>query len=224
MDERLRTINRKYKNKIEVLQRKIFDIQKEKIKDHKKIIALNNRVNTLEIENQRLLELSQNDSLTGIPNRRRLDAYLNIEWLRGRREVSNLSLLIIDIDYFKEYNDHYGHVEGDRCIIQVGTTLKKILKRPGDLLARYGGDEFIAVLPNTDSVGALLIAEEMRQGIENLGIMHQHSTVSDFVSVTIGVSTTLPNEQMSSEILVHRADAALYEAKKKGRNQIKAYI
>ncbi|MBB6216236.1 diguanylate cyclase (GGDEF)-like protein [Anaerosolibacter carboniphilus] len=216
----IRGIHEKYKKRMELLRWQMAQIQGEKEAYRLKNIELKQKLHDLELENQRLLSLSQNDGLTGVPNRRRLDEYLSIEWMRERREASYLSLLIIDIDYFKEYNDHYGHLEGDQCLIQVANALKGTLKRPGDLLARYGGDEFMAVLPNTDSIGALLMAEEMRREIEKLEIIHQYSSISNVVSITVGVATVLPSGHTSVEDLVHMADSALYQAKKKGRNQI----
>ncbi len=217
-------MDREYGGGKEDLLLKIEEVQREKEIYHLKNIELRKRISDLELENQRLLNLSQNDGLTGIPNRRRFDEYLEIEWMRGRREISYLSLIIIDIDYFKEFNDHYGHLKGDHCLLQVANGLKGSLKRPGDFLARYGGDEFVAVLPHTDLTGALSMAEEMRRRIEDIGIVHQRSPVSDIVSITLGVATIIPNGQINIASFIHMADLALYQAKKKGRNQVASFI
>jgi diguanylate cyclase (GGDEF)-like protein len=217
-------MDKKYEQVKEDLLSQIEEARREKETYRSKNIELRKKINDLELENQRLLNLSQNDALTGIPNRRRFDEYLGIEWMRERRAISYLSLLIIDIDYFKEYNDHYGHLEGDRCLLQVANALKRSLKRPGDFLARYGGDEFVAVLPHTDLAGALSMAEEMRRRVEDIGIIHQYSRASDAVSITLGVATIIPSEQITIESFIHMADLALYQAKKRGRNQVASFI
>ncbi|MFZ5967206.1 MAG: diguanylate cyclase [Bacillota bacterium] len=178
----------------------------------------------LEELNQKLMNLSKLDGLTGIPNRRRFDEYFDFEWKRAKREAIPLSLMFIDIDHFKEYNDHYGHMAGDLIICQVANDLQGSLKRSTDFVARYGGDEFVAVLPNTDHDGALQVAKAMKEKVEGLKIDHGYSDASKYITVTIGVSTVLSHHQMSKEELIHTADHALYAAKSKGRNSVECMI
>lgn len=180
------------------------------------------RVNThLELKRKRdmLENLSTVDALTEIPNRRRFDEYYNAEWKRSVRDSSQLSVIMIDIDFFKLYNDNYGHSEGDTCLKQVARCLSEMLHRPADLLARYGGEEFICILPTTDISGAIKIAEEMRKKVESLKLPHEHSLVNKFITISIGVSSVLPVETMESQLLVRDADKYLYLAKEQGRNR-----
>lgn len=174
----------------------------------------------LEEVNKKLSNLSKIDDLTQIPNRRKFFEVLEKEWLRAKREKYSLALLIIDIDFFKEYNDNYGHLPGDWCLKEVANALQSVPMRASDFVARYGGDEFIAILPNTDNEGAILVAENMRRRIEELKIKHQFSKVNKCVTVTIGVTTIIPNSSLSIEEFINSADKALYIAKQQGRNNI----
>ncbi len=164
--------------------------------------------------------LSKLDSLTGIPNRRQFDDYLEKQWQNVLRSGSVLSLIMIDIDHFKEYNDNYGHGKGDDCLKHVAKTLSDTIKRPNDMLARYGGDEFVCVLPLTDLEGAKSIAEEMRKNIISLAVPHFHSSVADYVTISLGTATIKPDRHLSTSTLLKAADQALYMAKKNSRNSV----
>ncbi|MBE9167388.1 diguanylate cyclase [Pleurocapsales cyanobacterium LEGE 06147] len=169
---------------------------------------------------QELQNLATIDSLTQIPNRRRFDEYLNQEWDRLTREQEPLSLLLCDVDFFKRYNDTYGHQAGDSCLRIVAQTISRTAKRASDLVARYGGEEFTVILPNTNLSGAIKIAEAIQQQIENLQILHPQSDVSEFVTVSIGVVSQVPTLNDSVENLIAKADRALYLAKAQGRNRV----
>ena len=173
---------------------------------------------TLELEeaNRRLEELSFLDGLTEVANRRQFEQILDLEWRRAVRSGSPLSLILADIDHFKAFNDNHGHQAGDRCLRDVATLLDSIVQRAGDQVARYGGEEFAAMLPETDAEGAESIAERMRRAVESL------ETGGGRVTVSIGVATTVAGETRSAESLVAAADAALYEAKRAGRNTVRA--
>ena len=174
----------------------------------------------IKIRDQRDLldNISKLDGLTGIPNRRHFDEYLEKQWQSLLRSNSVLSVLMIDIDHFKEYNDNYGHGKGDACLKQVAETLSRSVKRPNDMLARYGGDEFICALPGTDSGGAKKIAEEMRNNIMSLAIPHFHSSAADYVTISLGMATIQPAISVSVRRLLKAADQALYRAKNNSRN------
>ncbi len=176
----------------------------------------------LEEANQRLESLSLLDALTGIPNRRRFDEFMAMEFRRSVRKAEPLSLIMIDVDFFKAFNDCYGHLEGDRCLRQVAKTLDAALKRPTDMVARYGGDEFVAVLPGTDREGAVFMAEDMRKRVETLAIPHGVSLVADRVTVSLGTASIVPPVDFSPCALMQIADKALYEVKKQGRNRTKS--
>ncbi|MBD2291928.1 PleD family two-component system response regulator [Anabaena sphaerica FACHB-251] len=172
--------------------------------------------------NQQLQLFALLDGLTGVANRRKFDEYLNLEWQRLAREKLPLSLLLCDVDFFKNYNDTYGHLTGDDCLKQIAKTLKSSVKRPSDLLARYGGEEFAVILSNTNYEGAIYLAEEIRQNIYSLKIPHAQSRVDNFITLSIGVTTLVPNLEMSPNILIEVGDKALYTAKAQGRNRIVA--
>ena len=173
--------------------------------------------------NKRLMRLSILDGLTGIPNRRRFDESLGIEWKRAMRNKTPISLILMDIDYFKLYNDHYGHQEGDECLKKVAKTLESLIQRPTDLVSRYGGEEFVALLPETGPDGAKILAERMRQTVEELCIPHQQSKVSECVTLSLGVASVVPERGESAEKLVEMADKALYKAKQSGRNRVELF-
>jgi len=183
-----------------------------------KILELEVLHKELEEKNEKLEILSSLDGLTGLFNRRYFDHNFVKEWKNAVREKTPLSLLIIDIDYFKNYNDHYGHLEGDDCLRKVAQALYEALLRPTDIIARYGGEEFTAILPNTDSDGAAKVAGRMMEHVARLAIVHQESTVADRVTVSIGASSLFPAGEWAGTLLLDRADKALYEAKESGRN------
>ncbi len=172
----------------------------------------------LNFANQQLQKLANSDGLTGLANRRYFDNYFQQEWKRLSREQGVVSLIMSDVDYFKNYNDTYGHQLGDECLRRIATVLKEAIKRPADLAARYGGEEFIILLPNTDLEGAIYLAKEIRLTIESLDIPHINSDASNCVTVSLGVASTLPNITNLSQTLIATADKILYKAKSAGRN------
>jgi diguanylate cyclase (GGDEF)-like protein len=171
--------------------------------------------------NWMLQRLSSLDGLTGVANRRRFDEVLEQEWRRALRNKTPLSLIFIDIDFFKVYNDTYGHLMGDECLKQIAKTLSGILNRPGDLVARYGGEEFVVLLPETDTSGAITIAETLRTKVEEMKIPHLKSECSNYVTISLGVATAIPSHDSSASWLIDKADKALYQAKQEGRNQLR---
>ena len=178
----------------------------------------------LELKRHRdiLEHLSSYDGLTGIPNRRRFDEYIEQEWKRAHREAAPLSLIMVDIDHFKMFNDSYGHWAGDECLKKVAQTLTSCLQRPSDLMARYGGEEFSAVLPKTDQKGAIFIAKKMRLTIENMKTPNCCSITLDYLTVSIGTATIIPSDYSTPYILINGCDTSLYESKDNGRNQVKS--
>ncbi|MGB5900637.1 MAG: CHASE2 domain-containing protein [Geitlerinemataceae cyanobacterium] len=172
----------------------------------------------LKAANQELQRLVSLDSLTQIANRRRFDEYLSQEWQRGVREQLPLSLILCDVDYFKLYNDTYGHQAGDRCLYAVAQAIDRSVKRPADLVARYGGEEFAIILPNTDAQGALQVAQLIQKEVQQLCIPHQSSQVSQFVTLSLGITRQIPHLDRSPEALLAATDRSLYQAKKLGRN------
>lgn len=177
--------------------------------------------NKLDSANRELTRLSAVDGLTGIANRRQFDETLNREWRRCLRAREPLSLLMCDVDFFKQYNDSYGHQAGDECLRLVADTLRSKLRRPADIVARYGGEEFAAILPDTSLEGAMMIAEAMRDGVQSLGQPHD-STPAGVVTVSLGVAALMPERAEGMPGLVSAADWALYEAKRRGRNNVQA--
>ncbi|MDR3539615.1 MAG: diguanylate cyclase [Desulfosporosinus sp.] len=168
--------------------------------------------------NCHLESISSLDGLTGIPNRRTYDQFIGMSWKNALREQQPLSLIMADIDNFKLYNDNYGHIQGDDCLILVAKSLVSCTKRPSDMVARYGGEEFIALLPNTDKKGALLVAERMRNSIEKLAIKHDQSQVAHCVTISLGVAEIIPQPFDLLADFIKIADNALYAAKREGRN------
>nr|WP_290225064.1 diguanylate cyclase [Trichocoleus desertorum] len=177
------------------------------------------RTAELERANRELQRLSEVDGLTQIANRRYFDQYLAQEWHRLQREQQSLSLILCDVDFFKKYNDFYGHQGGDCCLQQVAQVLRQAVKRPSDLVARYGGEEFAVILPFTDFKGAIAVARSIQHGIYQSQVPHANSEVSDFLTVSLGVTSVVPTSRASPEQLVATADAALYEAKRQGRDR-----
>ena len=175
----------------------------------------------LEVRNFELQRLSSLDGLTNIANRRSFDKFIEDEWRRALRNNDNstIAVIMIDIDYFKLYNDGYGHQSGDDCLIRVAQTLEKCVHRASDLMARYGGEEFVAVLVDTDEQGAYAIAQQIQEAIRALAIPHEYSTVANLVTLSMGVASATPGSKTSVAQLIADADKALYAAKEKGRNQ-----
>ena len=176
---------------------------------------------TVEEANKQLKELTIVDSLTGIANRRKFDEYLESEWLRLTREKAPLSLIMCDIDHFKLYNDTYGHQFGDRCLQKVAQAIKKSVKRPADLTARYGGEEVAIILPNTTPQGAETLARDICRQVQSLHIPHINSPVNLYVTLSLGVAGCIPNRRSCSvQSLIQKADSNLYQAKERGRNRV----
>ncbi len=174
----------------------------------------------LKAANEKLQRMAVYDGLTRIPNRRHFDDTLEAEWQRLKRDREPLALAILDIDYFKLYNDTRGHQAGDSCLVQIAQTMQSLVQRPADLLARCGGEEFAILLPNTDSDGAAALAEQVRKAVFGLKISHSPEASHPFVSLSLGVASIIPAADTNSSDLVSLADEALYRAKEKGRNRV----
>nr|WP_320147721.1 diguanylate cyclase [uncultured Anaeromusa sp.] len=171
--------------------------------------------------NKVLQELSSSDALTSLANRRHFDEFLAKEWRQSQRQGTSLAVIMVDVDFFKAYNDSQGHLAGDECLKQVAKVFKQSLKRPLDFAARYGGEEFIAVLPDTDAAGAARLAETIREEIEALELRHYASPISKVVTVSLGVAATIPDLESEPRVLLADADRALYQAKQDGRNRVR---
>jgi diguanylate cyclase (GGDEF)-like protein len=195
----------RYKNRIEEF-------------NNKKIIQ--EKSNELERLNKELEKLSQTDGLTGIFNRFMFDNTIKKEWDRCKRQFKPLSLIIIDIDYFKAYNDNYGHQAGDDCIRKVTGVLSNCARRSSDTVARYGGEEFAVILPYSDKENAYSLAEQMRRNVEKLNIEHAHSYTTGCVTISLGVNTVIPSDKSSIDEFIRTTDKALYKAKEKNRNNV----
>ena len=174
----------------------------------------------LEESNRELQRLSSLDGLTGIANRRQFDKTLEQEWQRALRNCAELSLIMIDIDYFKLFNDTYGHQAGDDCLKNVALALARIVHRPSDIVARYGGEEFAVILPETDTEGTQRVAEKMREAVFRLNVRHDASKVADKITLSIGVASMNPSGGDNPDCLLAAADDALYRAKHAGRNRV----
>lgn len=176
----------------------------------------------LEAANLKLEKLSQIDGLTGVYNRFVFDRTLKAEWDRCRRRFTSLSLIMVDIDFFKTFNDNYGHQAGDDCIRQVAETLLSCAKRSSDIVARYGGEEFAVIFPYMEKEHVLVLAEQMRKMVAELAIAHEYSSVSEYVTISLGVATVVPSGGSSVEEFIRAADKALYEAKQRRNNIVVA--
>ena len=174
----------------------------------------------LEAANQALQQLANVDGLTGLANRWRFDDYLNTQWINLVQEESPLSLILCDIDFFKFYNDKYGHPAGDLCLKKVGTVLNHKAQKNQDLIARYGGEEFAVIMPNTHADGAVHVASAMQAGVRDLQITHHGSTIGQYLTLSMGVVTVIPTWETSPLDLIVAADKALYQAKAAGRDRI----
>lgn len=180
----------------------------------------------LKKENQKLYRLATVDGLTQIQNRRFFDQQLHYEWQQLQQSGQPLSVILFDADYFKRYNDYYGHLAGDRCLREIARVVKESLRGESDFVARYGGEEFAVVLPNTNELGAVAIAQTIQQAIQTLAIPHAQSDISATVSVSLGIASIIPIPETSWQALVDQADQALYEAKRQGRDRyiLKSYF
>lgn len=196
-----------------VMNRIVYRVRKNEYINEKELIE----------RNEELKELSELDSLTGLANRRKLEIILNDEWKRSLRIGNTISLLLLDVDNFKKYNDYYGHVNGDECLKKVSRIIKNVTKRHTDKVCRFGGEEFIIVLPYTDINNAAILAEQIRREIEESYIPHIKSDVSDHVTVSIGVASAIANAHKTYKWLYEQVDLALYKAKNEGRNRIARY-
>ncbi len=174
---------------------------------------------TLKLQGDLLRQMVFIDGLTGVYNRRFFDERLELEFQRAKRSGSTLSLMVVDVDYFKRFNDHYGHLAGDEALRAVATTLLGQLKRPGDMVSRYGGEEFACILPDTDAAGALALAGEMDSAIRAAQITHAYSDVCGFLTVSLGVASFQPDASRLAEELIVAADQQLYLAKSRGRGR-----
>ncbi len=188
------------------LQQEIYDRQQAEI--------------ALQRANAELTRLVNLDGLTQLSSRRRFDELLQQEWRRLTREQSSLALILCDIDFFKLYNDTYGHQMGDDCLRQVAQTINQAARRPADVVARYGGEEFAVILPNTTAENAMYVAESIRREVQALGIPHANSPVHSVVTLSLGVSGVIPTEAIEPEQLIAVTDQALYTAKQQGRNRV----
>lgn len=195
----------------------------QEIKERKKTEEhLRKTESELRKANTMLKNLSRIDTLTQVANRRMFDEHLEREWRRSTREKQPLTLMMIDVDFFKRYNDHYGHQAGDKCLQKVSKILKEVVNRPMDLVARYGGEEFVIILANTDEEGAVSIAQKMQSRIQQASIVHEKSDYH-ILTMSIGIATARPDLSTKSNSLVAQADKALYQAKHNGRNRYEVY-
>ncbi|MGD8484384.1 MAG: diguanylate cyclase, partial [Thioalkalispiraceae bacterium] len=171
----------------------------------------------IRFENEQLADM---DELTGLYNRRSMDKYLASEWNRHYRSQKPLSLLFIDIDFFKQYNDTHGHAGGDQCLVEVSQLLKNNVQRSSDMVARFGGEEFAVILPETGEADAMQVAEKIHSGLTQLQIPHESSPVAAHVTMSVGVATMVPEQTDNSNLLLKMADEALYQAKNTGRDRV----
>ncbi|HLA38967.1 MAG TPA: sensor domain-containing diguanylate cyclase, partial [Candidatus Glassbacteria bacterium] len=185
-----------------------------------KLVAIARDITRQKRLEKKLREQSSLDGLTRIANRRSFDSALAAEWRRAVRHGLSLGLIMLDIDFFKNFNDSLGHQAGDQCLRQVASVLVKICRRPADLVARYGGEEFVALMPETSPRGTAYVAEMIRSQVETLGLAHPASQISPAVTVSLGATNLVPQRGQKSAVLVSAADAALYEAKRGGRNRV----
>jgi diguanylate cyclase (GGDEF)-like protein/PAS domain S-box-containing protein len=187
------------------------------------VVAISRDISAQKLLEDKLASLARSDGLTGLANRRQFDERLREEWARARRDGTPLSLLLIDVDHFKKYNDHYGHQAGDRCLHWVAKVLAEAARRPADLAARYGGEEFVLVLPNTDAAGCGEVGELIRAGLRSLGLVHALNDPSRQLTISLGGATIWPGAAPASiecSSLIEAADQALYAAKQNGRDRL----
>ncbi|MFA5354416.1 MAG: sensor domain-containing diguanylate cyclase [Thermodesulfovibrionales bacterium] len=185
-----------------------------------RVVISHQNITARKMAEEKALALSLTDFLTGLANRGYFDQYLHEEWLRAVRMQTPLSLILLDIDWFKNYNDNYGHQAGDACLIKVAEAIAAFGKRAGDRVARYGGEEFAIVLVNTDAEQASKIAENVCLAVRNLNIRHDYTEDQKVLTVSVGVATAFPQRESSEKILIEAADKALYVSKRNGRNRV----
>ncbi|MDB5058301.1 MAG: Response regulator, contains domain, partial [Chloroflexi bacterium] len=193
-----------------------YEMDQRKAREHELMLALKQ----LETANKLLQHVSATDALTGVANRRQFDDVLDVEWARSARSQSSLAIILLDVDYFKRYNDTYGHQGGDACLKTVASILISCVLRHEDIVARYGGEEFAIILAGTELSGARIVANRIRARIESVEITHASSEVSNFVTVSAGVAATIPHKGDTPAGLIEAADKALYKAKQEGRNRV----
>jgi diguanylate cyclase (GGDEF)-like protein len=196
-----------------------ISLDRQLVLEAEKRELLENRNAELERQTEEAHLRANTDGLTQVYNRRCFDERIQKEWRRLMREQEWLSLILMDIDYFKYYNDFYEHLSGDDCLIQVAQTAAKQIKRPDDLFARYGGEEFIVLLPNTKIDGAIAVAESIKQAIFNLNIPHEASKIGEILTISMGLSSLIPTSDKLPDHLIALSDKALYEAKHQGRDR-----
>lgn len=201
-------VQRNAEGEVESLIGFMFDISERK-QTEQRLLAMQ----------KELEELSFKDGLTGVANRRMFDSFLDVEWASARRARTPLTLVLLDIDFFKEYNDHYGHLAGDDCLRRVAQALDQAALRPRDFVARYGGEEFVLVLPETDADAARTVAWRVREIIRDLAIAHERSSVSRLLTVSLGMATIIPGQDDDAQAFLEEVDRLLYKAKKAGRDR-----
>lgn len=223
----------KLPEKVELLARirahaKSYVAQKERDEAFKNLSSMQEQLEKMNLElarsNHELQRLSSLDGLTSLANRRQFDETLAQEWQRAMRTEMPLSLVFADIDFFKRYNDHYGHQAGDDCLKKVAHALQAIVHRPADLVCRYGGEEFVMILPDTTADGALAVADKMLRSVADQKIEHKNSDAADHVTLSIGVATASPKEGTEAASLIETADQMLYRAKERGRSCIEVAL
>jgi len=192
----------------DITARKKYEIERERL------------LKKLDKANKKLTEISLTDALTGISNRRHFNKVYETEWERARRHSRNISIIMIDIDFFKAYNDHYGHQKGDECLKKVALLIKQNVTRTGDLVARYGGEEFVVIMPDTNGEAAEVVAEKCRNSVAKARIQHEYSTQANVITISMGIASLIPSEDDNQYSMIKCADEALYSAKGKGRNQV----
>ncbi len=209
-------------NKTELLARvsSVLQLKYERDRRKSREKELLEALGQLRHANEILRRLSAIDGLTGLANRRNFDEFIEREWRRAVRDKKPISIIMMDIDHFKAYNDHYGHQGGDDCLKKVASVIAETVKRPADLASRYGGEEFVVVLPETEIKGAAELAERLRMEVEAMGNPHEHSSASKVVTISVGVASLIPERGMAHSELVELADKALYAAKRDGRNRV----
>ncbi len=183
-------------------------------------LKVQERTEDLLLLNDQLKNASEHDELTRLYNRRKFNNFIKDELFRTDRAGTCFSLVLIDVDYFKNYNDNYGHQKGDECLASVALAMSRCLPRTIDFIARYGGEEFVVILPSTNSDGAKIVAEQLRQTVSSLNIKHEYSTVSSCVSISLGIAIYRANDKFSTKDIINNADQCLYLAKSNGRNRV----
>ena len=189
----------------------MFDISERK-KAEEKLMSLQKELEALSFQ----------DGLTGVANRRRFESALELEWTSARRHEKPISVILLDVDFFKQYNDHYGHIKGDECLKTIAQTLSLVVTRPRDIIARYGGEEFVLLLPETDAAAARQVAERCKHAIEFLHQAHAGSSISRYVTASMGVGTINPSPGLEPKYFIEAVDKLLYKAKREGRNRIES--